>query len=132
MAKAIDLTGMKFGRLTVIERAGSTKAGQARWRCKCECGNNTTVEASHLKRGNVQSCGCLFKEFHNKHGMYGTKFYKVWDGIKNRCFNSNRQDYERYGGRGITLAAEWVHDFQAFYDYVSKLEHFNEQGYTLD
>lgn len=55
-----------------------------------------------------------------------------WSGIKQRCFNPNSTAYKSYGGRGITMYPEWVDDFQAFYDYLSQLENFEDQSYTLD
>lgn len=58
----IDLTGQKFGRLTVIKRADNDKHGNAQWLCKCECGNETIVRGFLLKRGTTKSCGCLQKE----------------------------------------------------------------------
>ena len=61
-----DLTGMTFNRLTVIERAddGMSKAGnrKTRWKCRCECGNICIIDASHLKCGHTQSCGCFHQE----------------------------------------------------------------------
>lgn len=59
--KLIDLTGQKFGRLTVIERLDSDVKGTY-WLCKCDCGNTNIVSASNLKRGSVQSCGCYAAE----------------------------------------------------------------------
>ena len=59
--KAKDLTGMNFGRLTVIERRGSDKQGKALWLCKCECGNEVIVRSNHLRSGNTTSCGCRKK-----------------------------------------------------------------------
>ena len=130
-----DLTGQRFGRLTVIKRV-ENKGNQPRWLCQCECGNQTVVAGRHLRNGEVRSCGCLVKEknstLHTKHGMEGTKIYHVWCGIKNRCFNSNEKAYKHYGGRGITIFAEWIDDFQKFYDYVSKLPHYGEDGYSID
>ena len=61
-----------------------------------------------------------------------TKIYNVWQGMKARCLNPNDKSYPRYGGRGITICAEWKDDFQTFFDYVSSLEHFGEDGYSLD
>ena len=52
--------------------------------------------------------------------------------MKQRCLNPNDEHYKRYGGRGITVYPAWIHDFQAFYDYVSKLPHFGEKGYSID
>lgn len=59
---AIDMTNKKFGKLTVIERAGSTSGGIAKWLCQCECGNKTIVLGSHLRNGHTTSCGCVQKE----------------------------------------------------------------------
>ncbi len=69
---------------------------------------------------------------HTTHGMTGTRIYKNWANIKSRCFNSNDNDYPRYGGRGITIYPAWINDFQAFYDYVSTLENYHKPSYTLD
>lgn len=52
--------------------------------------------------------------------------------MKDRCGNPRNKRYEDWGGRGITVCDEWKNDFQAFYDYVSKLSHFGEAGYSLD
>lgn len=134
MSKLKDLTGMKFGRLTVIERAENDKLGKARWLCKCDCGNETVVGGAFLRLGQSTSCGCLRKETgnHRTHGMKGTSVYHSWCAMKQRCLNPNTKKFKRYGGRGITIYPDWVDDFQAFYDYVSKLEHFGKEGYTLD
>lgn len=69
---------------------------------------------------------------HHVHGMSGTKLYQIWRAIKKRCKNPNDKEYDIYGGRCITIFPEWEHDFQAFYDYVSSLQHFGEAGYTID
>lgn len=57
-----DLTGQKFGKLIVLNRAQSKidKSGKARtmWDCKCDCGNNVVVSADYLKRSECPSCGC--------------------------------------------------------------------------
>jgi len=130
-----DLTGQKFGCLTVVERA-ETKNKRAFWKCRCDCGNEPIVQAGHLVSGHTQSCGCLKNkksmERRLTHGMARTHLYQVWNGIKNRCFNTKVKSYSSYGGRGITIYPEWKDNFQAFYDYVSKLEHFGEEGYSLD
>ena len=62
MGKLIDLTGQRFGRLTVIERAGNDCIGQVTWRCRCDCGNITVVAGGNLRTGNTQSCGCYGRE----------------------------------------------------------------------
>lgn len=63
MSKLIDLTGQKFGKLTVLEKDNSRKTNSGSyWLCKCECGKEKSVKSSSLRRGEIQSCGCLKKE----------------------------------------------------------------------
>ncbi len=57
----IDLTGQRFGRLIVIERAENIK-GKAAWKCKCDCDKTLVVSSNNLRKGNTLSCGCLQKE----------------------------------------------------------------------
>jgi hypothetical protein len=57
----IDLTGQRFGRLTVLESAPRVDA-YARWRCRCECGTLIAVSSRDLRQGNVKSCGCLRRD----------------------------------------------------------------------
>lgn len=52
-----DLTGQKFGRLTVRELHGS-EGGHASWTCDCECGKETQVRGTRLRSGRIVSCGC--------------------------------------------------------------------------
>lgn len=61
VSKLLDLKGMTFGRLTVLEKAPST-GGQAEWICKCLCGNMTKVKGQHLRSGAIKSCGCYMRE----------------------------------------------------------------------
>lgn len=132
--KAVDLAGQKFGRLTVVERVGS-KNGHSAWLCKCDCGNEKVITANNLK-DNTISCGCYHKEIakisNTIHGKTNTSLSYVWSAMKQRCFNSKNKAYKNYGGRGITVCDEWKNDFQTFYDYVSQLPHFGEEGYSLD
>ena len=135
MGKFIDLTGMKFNRLTVLKRVENTKDGHARWLCRCSCGNECVVIGKHLRSGAIQSCGCLGREIRIKsnttHAMAGTKIYEVWQSMMQRCYNAKCKDYPKYGGRGIRVCEHW-HKFENFYADVSQMEHFNEEGYTLD
>lgn len=62
MGKLIDLTGKKFGRLTVIERTDKKKNKDILWKCKCDCGNECEVRGFFLRSGQTKSCGCLKKE----------------------------------------------------------------------
>lgn len=59
VSRAIDLKGQRFGMLVAKRRVGTNKHRKALWRCKCDCGNLTTVSSVDLKSGNTKSCGCL-------------------------------------------------------------------------
>lgn len=127
MSKLKDLTGEKFGRLTVLKRYGSNKKGQAMWMCECECGNINIVNGSNLRTGHVMSCGCLNKELAKerfiRHNLRHTKIYNVWRDMKYRCENKNNPQYKDYGGRGISVCDEW-HDFNKFYNWAIEYGYF--------
>lgn len=126
MSKVHDLTGNRYGRFTVVSRAANNKKGETMWNCICDCGNTRTVFAYHLKSGHSKSCGCITK----KHGMFGTRLYKIWDGMKYRCHNSNSTAYKNYGARGIIVCEEWRNNFQTFYDW--SISHGYSADLTLD
>lgn len=114
-----DLTGKKFGKLTVICKEYTDKNRNIHWKCKCECGNTAIVRGRALKNGNTKSCGCLIYESKNvKHGMKRTRLYNIWSGIKSRCYAKTNPAYNRYGGRGISMCEEWRGDFMAFYNWA--------------
>lgn len=129
-----DLTGNKYGKLTVIKRADDyvSPSGNrsVRWLCVCECGREKIAIGAELKRGNTQSCGCMHKAvWHNivtKHGKHDTRIYRIWKGMLTRCYNTNHHTYANYGKRGIAVCDEWKDNFQAFYDWSM------ENGYTND
>lgn len=119
--KFIDLTGRKFGRLTVIARA-ENKGAHVAWLCKCDCGKECVIMGCHLKSGRAKSCGCLHNEQlvkrSVKHGQSNSRLNKVYRSIKQRCFNPNYPEFRYYGGRGITMCEEWRNSFTAFYEWA--------------
>ena len=122
-----DLTGQKFCRLTVIERANDyvypSGRHRAQWLCKCDCGNETIVKANDLKGGHTNSCGCLnkekTKERSTKHRMSHSRIYNAWSHMKQRCLDKNSNDYNDYGGRGIKVCNEWL-EFEPFYKWATE------------
>lgn len=114
-----DLTGQRFGRLTVLEFV-SNEYSKSYWRCQCDCGNEIIASGSNLKSENVQSCGCKQQEkrFMQIHGKAKTRLYSVWKSMKHRCYNIKDKNYKHYGKRGIMVCDEWQKDFQAFYDWA--------------
>ena len=154
----IDLTGQRFGRLTVIRESSyrSNKSGTW-WECQCECGKIVNVLSVRLRYGTTKSCGCLRKEnksYYPKnrkkrkpiseetrekfrqnmirrnttHGLSKTKEHKAWRGMKNRCFNIKDRDYKNWGGRGITVCDRWKSSFANFLSDMGKAP----EGYSLD
>ena len=123
-AKIRDLTGQKFGRLTVIGIA-ETDTRKTYWVCQCDCGNFKTVRADSLISGKIKSCGCLKKEqdainltANHSHKMSGTRIYSEWQSMKGRCHNPNDPRYNNWGGRGIKVCDEWKEKFETFYEWA--------------
>lgn len=130
MSKVKDLSGQRFGRLTVIKRAGSNNDGRARWLCVCDCGNIDIKLGKLLLNGHCRSCGC--GEYENRvsnctsHRLSNTRLYVIWRGMKQRCYYLKHKDYHNYGGRGVTVCDEWKNDFKTFYEWAIS------QGYNDD
>lgn len=129
MAKLVDLAEQRFGRLTVISRASNDHRGEARWNCKCDCGKYTVVLGSHLRSGDVISCGCYAKERtvsrlrehptcgNTKHGGRHTRLYCTWTNMKTRCLNPRNRNYQWYGAVGVKICADWM-SFERFRDWA--------------
>lgn len=117
MSRAINLTGQTFGRLAVISRKPSNNRN-AKWLCLCTCGKYIITNGYALRSGHTQSCGCLNREIVKNrcttHGQYGTRTYKSWSEMRNRCNNSKDRVYKYYGSRGITICSRWE-NFESFF-----------------
>lgn len=143
MPKFMDLTGKRFGRLTVIERAENYispngKYKQTRWLCRCDCGQYKIVHATSLRRGLTRSCGCYNEEVmqkrKTKHNMTESRLYSIWCNMKNRCYNPTVDSYVDYGERGITVCDEWQ-EFIPFMEWAYKNgydETKSSRDYSLD
>lgn len=103
-----NLTGKKFNYLMVLEHGGYHKypSGKTRvmWKCKCDCGEILNVLSNNLKSGKTKSCGCWKEKSITTHGMYKTRIYRCWAGMKWRC---NRDDSVYHGAKGITYDPKW-------------------------
>lgn len=119
--RLVDLTGKKFGRLTVLHRAKNKKEKVA-WLCKCSCGNEIEINSESLKRGLTKSCGCLRSELSRDrrkthgHTLFGeeTPEYKSWLSMFSRCRCKKGVTYKNYGARGIKVCIRW-NKFENFY-----------------
>ena len=106
-----DLTGHKFGRLTVLSVCGEYRETKV-WLCKCECGKLIRLRSCNLLSGGRESCGC------GNHDIDAAKYkaargirnvhtedtlWNVWSALKTRCYNPSSASYKNYGGRGILV-----------------------------
>jgi len=143
MKKKIDLTGQKFGRLTVISEA--EKRGYERmWLCRCECGVEKEIMQDNLRGGHTQSCGCFHKEQvakkASKHGMANDPIHILWRSINDRCKPTNKHTKDYYD-RNIHVCDSWKNSFWSFYwwckfsGYKKGLQidrKNNDKGYSPD
>lgn len=133
----IDLTGQKFGRWTVKERA-ENKGVKTCWSCICDCGTVRDVRTCSLKSGDSLSCGCLNKEMtkkmledrNYKHGLSNHPLNDVFYSMRSRCLSEENKSYKNYGGRGIAICDEWRSDFKTFYDWC--IENGYKEGLQID
>ena len=138
MPPLIDETGKRYGRLTVICKDGTIDKHIA-WKCKCDCGNITTVNGKWLRAGKTTSCGCFHKELLSKrsttNGISKTndpklrRLYRIWHNMKSRCSNPKVPCYHCYGGRDIKVEEVW-NKFEVFKDWA--LANGYKDNLTLD
>lgn len=117
-SRLLDLTGKRFGKLTVVKRDSSKKT--TTWLCRCDCGNETFVRRDHLLNGNTRSCGCARIGHGGTRKGSDQRLYRIWHNMRHRCLNRHFVDYPRYGARGITVCEEWAtsDSFPAFRDWA--------------
>lgn len=143
-----DITGNRYGKLTVLQRVENGSDGATRYLCKCSCGNTKIIRSKHLKSGAISDCGCEKQNKSNRtrlqnggHLAYGTRLYRIWNSMKTRCHNPNSARYADYGGRGITVCDEWRESFSTFqawalqngYDDTLTIDRIeNNKGYSPD
>lgn len=117
-----NLVGEKFGKLTVVKYLGQVRTGQSKWLCRCDCPEQNFHEAigSHLKVGNIKSCGCLnvgeARSLANTtHGMSTTPEWNSYHSAKKRCNPkfSHISNYANWSGRGIEFRFSSFEEFFA-------------------
>lgn len=122
-----DLTGQKFGMMTVLELAGYTKHRLSKWKCICDCGTEKIVIGGNLKTGTTTSCGChkalVQKESCVTHGMSRTPEYYSWVDMNKRTSGNNAKHKRDYVDRGIT------NEFTSFEEFI---EEIGRQPDTVD
>ena len=116
--------GMRFGTLTVLRRDEDRiqPSGRIRkyWICKCDCGVTKSYREDALPK--LTSCGCKRDKDNairqTKHSLARTRLYKIYYSMINRCCNVKCSEYNRYGGRGITVCDAWKNDNTAFFQWA--------------
>lgn len=134
--KLIDLTGKRFGKLSVIERAKENIHDRPAWVCKCDCGKTAIVFGTSLRNGNTKSCGCLlgFRSVYGEKAPELTKshknmIYHAWSEMIRRCTKDNVSQREYYKGKGISVCDSWL----SFDDFAKwALANGYEKGLEID
>lgn len=133
MGKFQDLTGKRFGKLTVLGRVGDVGKNTA-WLCKCDCGEIKNILSYNLSSGKSKSCGCVrsakLKKYATTHGESKTRLYQIYKGMKQRCNNANNPAYDYYGGKGVSVCNEWSGDFVKFKEWA--IVNGYKQGMSID
>lgn len=116
------IIGQKNNYLTIIGE-DRDKAGRKYVTVKCDCGNIKRIQYGHWKSGKIKSCGCMRLQLLSKAAakadpIYSHRLHTIWTHMKQRCYNENADNYERYGGRGISVCEEWKNDYPTFYKWA--------------
>lgn len=137
MSKQIqDLSGKRFGTLTVTNdykqiqeyrSNGSLGGHKTFWRCVCDCGNEKWIIAQSLKKYKYEYCDKCRPQ-----GVRNSRLYHIYYGMLQRCFNCNNPRYQNYGGRGISVATEWVDSFESFKEWSLRNGYTENNGLSID
>ncbi|MDA7025020.1 hypothetical protein PJ311_00160 [Bacillus sp. CLL-7-23] len=126
--------GSRFGKLTV-KAFGYKKNSANYWECVCECGEVTFVRTADLNNGHSKSCGCLQKEVASKtnykNGLGShDRLYRIYHGMKARCYYKKHKSYKSYGERGIRVCDAWLKDVTVFRKWA--LENGYDDALSID
>lgn len=106
-----------WSKLWQLEIISELKKNKRKYlKCKCDCWNIKEIRQDHIRSWQIVSCGCFGKRQRlqalTKHGFKGTRFYIIFDNIKQRCNNSKNPSYKYYGWRGIKCLWETFEEFK--------------------
>lgn len=115
-----DLSGKKFGKLSVICRIENTDKKHSYYKCRCDCGNICIKRSDIIKNSQHKQCGMCKRPRLDMttHGHSNTHLYRVYYAMKQRCYNINCSEYHNYGARDIKVCDEWLNSFTSFYDWA--------------
>lgn len=127
MGSIVDVSGMRFGNLTVAEMCEERASnGKVLWKCVCDCGNTTRTDSYSLRLGKTKSCGCVgrarigkeTRKYPKDERVVFKKEWQAWIGMNRRCTDEKSQDYKDYMERGIKVCQEWENDFLDFLHHI--------------
>lgn len=135
MSVRVDLTGRRFGKLTVVGFA-SSDGRRARWNCACDCGGATISISDNLMRGHTTACGCTRSSTQlgcpGRRSPLPTKkahpLYQTWREMHRRCNDPRSTSYPRYGAKGVTVCPEW----SDFWTFVSDMGARPSEAHQID
>lgn len=141
MKRLPDLSGQRFGIVTVMHRV-ENRGGKAHLLCRCDCGNESIIDAANLRSGHTSSCGCISKSNCAKLGLASrqhghskiqatgnpTRTYRTYRSMLERCYSTKHPAYEYYGGRAISVTKPWRDSFATFLNDMGE----RPIGRTLD
>lgn len=140
IGRAKDIRGKRYGHWTVLERAENNANGTPRWLCKCDCGTIREVDAGHLKNGKSTNCGCVARQNTRERNLLrdyrqeekptrpDNELWKSFTGMHRKCEKEYARHYEIFGGRCISVCAEWSGEK----GYENFKEWSESNGYNAD
>lgn len=126
-ARLSNLFGKRFGKLVVKDwiPRGSTPG---KWFCICDCGNEKYAITSHLKNGNIKSCGCLLESTKTLNSLSSSKEFSSWYAMHQRCYGSMDEVYVESGRK---VCDRWHGNPQGFFNFLEDMGH-RPEGTTLE
>lgn len=122
----------KHAMLTITADLGIVNKYR-RVQATCDCGTSKSYRLADIQHGGSTNCGCVrnaINKDRSTHGASQTGLYKVWRGIKERCYYPRHIKYSRYGGRGISVCDEWIKSFESFRHWA--LSNGYREGLEID
>lgn len=132
--RLVDMTGWRFGKLTVIEKAGNADDGHPIWLCRCDCGDTHQVRSGNLRNGGTISCGCLYRATrgvaNRTHGLSKHPLYSIWRAMHSKCYKPHDPQFHRFGAKGIGVAEEW-HGPDGLVQFIQDMGPYKPENHCL-
>lgn len=127
-----NLCGLRVGDFVVLNVDHVDQYRHIFYKCRCDCGNIFIKRDDIIKNAKHKACNNCQRHRVDmiSHGKSNTKLYRIYYGMKERCYNSKNKEYKNYGGRGIIVCDEWKNNFILFYNW--SVENGYKDGLQLD